>query len=58
MNGIIKWIIIACFASVFYQYRYKLLNGLLSNFTVRRMVVRAAMSLPWLRSKFLGAAFR
>ncbi|WP_205207675.1 hypothetical protein [Bacillus sp. P14.5] len=58
MNGIIKWVIIACFVSVFYQYRYKLVNVLLGNFTVRRMVVRAAMSLPWLRSKFLTTAFR
>jgi hypothetical protein len=58
MNGIIKWIIIASFASVFYQYRYKLLNVILGNFTIRRLVVRATMSMPWLRSKFLNTAFR
>jgi hypothetical protein len=58
MNGIIKWIIIATFASVFYQNRYKLLNVILGNFTIRRMVVRATMSLPWLRSKFISSAFR
>ena len=58
MNGIIKWIVIASFVSVFYQNRYKILNVILGNFTIRRMVVRAAMSMPWLRSKFMSTAFR
>ncbi len=41
-----------------YKWRYKLLNMILGNDSIRRMSVRAAMGIPGVRSRLISKAFR
>ncbi|WP_313430952.1 hypothetical protein [Siminovitchia terrae] len=44
--------------TMIYKWRYRLLNIILDNDSIRRMSVRAAMGTPGVRSRLLGRAFR
>lgn len=45
-------------ATMIYKWRYKLLNMILGNDSIRRMSVRAAMGIPGVRSRLISKAFR
>lgn len=44
--------------AMIYKLRYKILNMVLSNETMRRMSVKAAMGIPGVRSLLLRRSFR
>ncbi|MFD2679995.1 hypothetical protein [Bacillus seohaeanensis] len=58
MNGWMKWIITGMLLFFTYQNRYRLVNLVLANFFIRRLVVRFAMGIPSLRSRFIQSTFR
>ncbi|MBM7660844.1 hypothetical protein JOC85_001616 [Bacillus mesophilus] len=49
---------IILFALTLMKKRYKVLNSLLRNPLVRRLVVKFAMQLPFIREQFLRQAFK
>lgn len=44
--------------TMLYKWRYKLLNLVLGNNSIRRISVRAAMGMPGVRSRLISRAFR
>lgn len=44
--------------AMIFKWRYKLLNMILGNDSIRRVSVKAAMGIPGVRSLVIGRAFR
>ncbi|MGV3464840.1 MAG: hypothetical protein ACO1OT_06045 [Heyndrickxia sp.] len=53
-----KWVIPFVLLAGIIKYRYKILNIVLGSFWIRKLAVRAAMSVPGLRTKFMESTFR
>lgn len=58
MRKLISAVVLPVAAIMLYKWRYKLLNLVLGNDSIRRMSVRAAMGMPGIRSRLLSRAFR
>lgn len=57
MGTIMKWIVPFVLIAGIIKYRYKILNIVLGSYFIRKIAVRAAMSIPGLRNKFMESAF-
>jgi len=58
MSSIMKWIVPFVLLAGIIKYRYKILNIVLGSFWIRKLAVKAAMSIPGLRAKFMESTFR
>ncbi|MDX8291152.1 MULTISPECIES: hypothetical protein [Metabacillus] len=45
-------------ALVFYQYRYRLMNAVLSSPAIRHQFIQLSMRIPFIRNKFMFRVFR
>lgn len=53
-----KVLLPAAAISLAYKWRYKLLNAILGNESIRKMSVRMAMNIPGVKERFIQSAFR
>lgn len=58
LNGITRLFVLLGGVYAFYRYRYKIMNGLLGNPSIRKFFVSFAMNIPFLRDRFMRQAFR
>jgi hypothetical protein len=58
LNGISRLFVLVGGIYAFYRYRYRIMNGVLGNPTMRRFFVSFAMNIPFLRDRFMKQAFR
>ncbi|WP_433743146.1 hypothetical protein [Falsibacillus pallidus] len=56
-NGLWKWTIPILLFVVAYRYRYRVMNVMLGNFILRKLIVKFAMNIPGFRSKMIQSTF-
>ncbi|MFS0644011.1 hypothetical protein [Siminovitchia sp. 179-K 8D1 HS] len=58
MKKLMTNILLAAAISLAFKWRYKLLNAILGNDSIRKMSVRAAMNIPGVKERLIQGAFR
>ncbi|MCM3237006.1 hypothetical protein M3589_04615 [Heyndrickxia oleronia] len=58
MKTLFKWLLSGVFIYSVFKYRYKLLNVVMGSYWLRKIAIRAVMSIPGVKSKFMESAFR
>jgi hypothetical protein len=53
-----KIVLPAIALSLIYKWRFRLLNIILANESIRKMSVRMAMNIPGMKDRFIQSAFR
>ncbi|MBS2969688.1 hypothetical protein J9317_13025 [Metabacillus sp. KIGAM252] len=57
MNRVIGYLLALLGGYLLYQFRYRLLNLILGNQTMRAFFIRLSLRIPFVRDKFLHKAF-
>ncbi|MBS4173538.1 hypothetical protein [Bacillus sp. FJAT-49736] len=58
MGFIMKWVVPFLVIAGIFKYRYKILNIAFGSYWLRKVAVQLAMSIPWLRTRFMQSTFR
>ncbi|MBB2480131.1 MULTISPECIES: hypothetical protein [Heyndrickxia] len=58
MGTIMKWIVPFVLIAGIIKYRYKILNIVFGSYWIRKVAIRAVMSIPGIRNKFMENTFR
>ena len=58
MSSLMKWMIAGVAVLAVYRNRYRIVNLLLSQYFIRRLIIRYSMQLPFLRDRFMQSTFK
>ncbi|GAA0345699.1 hypothetical protein GCM10008967_40150 [Bacillus carboniphilus] len=58
MSSIVKWLFAGVTVMLLYNNRYKIMNVLLGQYFVRKLLIRYSMQIPFLREKFVQGTFK
>ncbi|MET3699234.1 hypothetical protein SAMN05877753_102127 [Bacillus oleivorans] len=58
MSSLIKWIVACLAVLTVYRNRYKIVNLLLGQYFIRKLMVRYSMQLPFLRDRLMQTTFK
>ncbi|HWO77637.1 MAG TPA: hypothetical protein VNM69_17365 [Bacillus sp. (in: firmicutes)] len=58
MSSIIKWMLAGAAVLTVYRNRYKIVNLLLGQYFIRKLIIRYSMQLPFLRNRLMQGTFK
>ncbi|MCA1031738.1 hypothetical protein LCL95_11950 [Bacillus timonensis] len=57
-NAITRLFVIFAGLYTLYRYRYRIMNGVLGNPWIRKVLISTSMNIPYIRNKMIHQAFR